>query len=178
MNIKITIGSKIQETITLNARKGLDGSLMIFDHEDIDIVLTENGENKKVLSFAKDMFSDKVYEAQDRLFRFLRKKGVISFESVQGGNIYGSMEAVIINSINEDIDPVKVALYSVSKFLKEEEPYFNRRKQYEEDELDYLTEPDAEHSTELGEVPHEERKGTLIPGYIRGPYGMTSFYRY
>ena len=49
---------------------------------------------------------------------------------------------------------------------------------YEDDEMDYLVDPDAENSTELGEVPHEEKKGSLIPGYIRGPYGMTSFYRY
>ena len=33
MKIKVTVGSKIQETITLNARKSLDGNLMIFDHE-------------------------------------------------------------------------------------------------------------------------------------------------
>ena len=178
MEIKITIGNRIQETVTLNARKSLDGNLMIFDHEDIDIVLIKNGGNKKVLSFAKAMFSDQVYEAQDRLFKFLRKKGVIAPDSVQGGNIYGSMEAILLESTNEEIDPVQVTLYSVSKFLEEEKPYFDKRKQYEEDEMDYLVDPDAEHSTELGEVPHEEKKGSLIPGYIRGPYGMTSFYRY
>ena len=48
----------------------------------------------------------------------------------------------------------------------------------EEEEMEQLTDPSSEDSTELGEVPHEERKGSLIPGYIRGPYGMTSFYRY
>ena len=178
MEIKITIGSRIQETITLNARKSLDGNLMIFDHEDIDIVLIKNNGNGKVLSFAKAMFSDQVYEAQDRLFKYLRKKGVIAPESIQGGNIYGSMEAKLLKSANEDIDSMQVTLYSVSKFLEEEKPYFDKRRQYEDDELDYLVDPDAENSTELGEVPHEERKGSLIPGYVRGPYGMTSFYRY
>ncbi len=178
MEIKITIGSRIQETITLNARKSLDGNLMIFDHEDIDIVLIKNNGNGKVLSFAKTMFSDQVYEAQDRLFKYLRKKGVIAPESIQGGNIYGSMEAKLLKSANEDIDSMQVTLYSVSKFLEEEKPYFDKRRQYEDDELDYLVDPDAENSTELGEVPHEEKKGSLIPGYIRGPYGMTSFYRY
>ena len=88
------------------------------------------------------------------------------------------MEAKLLKSANEDIDSMQVTLYSVSKFLEEEKPYFDKRRQYEDDELDYLVDPDTENSTELGEVPHEERKGSLIPGYVRGPYGMTSFYRY
>ena len=58
MDIKITIGSRIQETISLNARKSLDGNLMIFDHKDIDIVLIPT--KGKILSFAKEMFSEKV----------------------------------------------------------------------------------------------------------------------
>lgn len=176
MEIKVTIGSKIQETISLNARKTLDGNIMIFDHEDVDIVLMPT--ESKIISFAKDMFSDKVYEAQDRLFKYLRSKGVVAFESVQGGNVYGSMEAAILTSINEDVDPVQATLYSVSKFIDEEKPYFRTRGDHEEDEMDYLLEPDEEHSTELGEFPHSEKQGSLVPGYIRGPYGMTSFFRY
>jgi len=175
MEIKVTIGSKIQETISLNARKSIDGNLMIFDHEDLDIVL--DSKNKKIISFAKDMFSEKVYEAQDRLFKFLIKKGVIS-PVVQGGNVYGSMESIILESYNEDVDSMQATLYSVSKFIDEERPYFRNRAQYEEDEMEYLLDPDAEHSTELGEVPHEDQKGALVPGWIRGPYGMTTHYRY
>ncbi len=175
MKIKVTVGSKIQETITLNARKSLDGNLMIFDHEDIDIVL--DTKNKKVISFAKDMFSDRVYEAQDRLFKSLIDDGVIS-PQVQGGNIYGALESQILQSVNEDVDSLQATLYAVSKYIDKERPYFRNRQKYEDDEMDYLVDPDAENSTELGEVPHEEKKGSLIPGYIRGPYGMTSFYRY
>ena len=120
---------------------------MIFDHEDVDIVLmpTEN----KIISFAKDMFSDKVYEAQDRLFKYLKNKGVIAFESIQGGNVYGSMEAAILTSINEDVDPMQATLYSVSKFIDEEKPYFRAREDHEEDEMEYLLEPGKENSTEL-----------------------------
>ena len=176
MEIKVTIGSKIQETISLNARKSLDGNIMIFDHEDVDIVLMPN--ENKIISFAKDMFSERVYEAQDRLFKYLKNKGVVALESVQGGNVYGSMEAIILESINEDIDSVQATLYSVSKFIDEERPYFRRVGDLEEEEMDYLLDPDTEHSTELGEIPHSEKQGSLVPGYIRGPYGMTSFFRY
>ena len=80
----------VQETIFLNARESLDGNVMIFDHKDIDIVIMS--ENKKVLTLAKQQFSDQVYEAQDRLFSYLAKKGILELGSIQGGNVYGSME--------------------------------------------------------------------------------------
>ena len=176
MSLVVKFAKEPQAKISLNARKNLRGDVMIFDHEDIDIVVMS--ENNKILSFAKDDMSDKVYEAQERLFRFLRKRGIIELSSIQGGNIYGSMEANILESVNENVSSIEATLYVVSKFINEEKPYFSRREEYEDNELDYLVDPDEEHSTELGEVPHEERKGSLMPGYIRGPYGMTSFYRY
>ena len=43
--------------------------------------------------------------------------------------------------------------------------------QFEEE----LVEPDAEHSTELGEVPQEETKGSIFPGMA--PYGLYYEYR-
>jgi len=42
---------------------------------------------------------------------------------------------------------------------------------------DYLTEPTAIDSTPLGEVPQEPTKGSIRPGWIRGPYGMNMMYR-
>ena len=69
-------------------------------------------------------------------------------------------------------------MLGIYNFLKEEEPFFKVIDDIEDDYEESILKPDAEHSTELGEVPHEERKGSLIPGYIRGPYGMTTHYRY
>ena len=93
MSIKLKIDSKPepQAAVRLNARRSLDGNLMIFDHEDIDIIVMPN--KGKVLTLAKDMISDKVYEAQERLFQFLRRKGLIEYGTVRAGNVYGSMEA-------------------------------------------------------------------------------------
>tara|TARA_R100000664_G_C2710012_1_gene107176 strand:+ start:107 stop:646 length:540 start_codon:yes stop_codon:yes gene_type:complete len=179
MTVKIKIADlpePPQATIELNARKALDGNIMIFDHEDIDIVIMP--EKNKIISFAKETLTDKVYDAQDRLYKFLRRKGVIDNASVQGGNIYGSLEANLLESVNEKISPIEVALYSIDKFIAEEKPYFYSELEREQDEADMLTSPDAENSTELGEVPHEEKKGSLVPGWVRGPYGMTSYYRY
>ena len=80
MTVKIKIADlppEPQVTIELNARKTLDGDIMIFDHEDIDIVVMSK--QKKILSFAKDAMTDKVYDAQDRLYKFLRKNLKIYF---------------------------------------------------------------------------------------------------
>jgi len=180
INIKINkLGpdlEPVQETISLEARKSLDGNIMIFDHKEIDIVVMPK--TQKVLALAKNNFSDQVYEAQERLFTFLRKKGIVELANIQGGSIYGSLEAKLATSINEKISSVESALYNISKYLKEEEEFYMMYEYDEEEEMEQLTDPSSEDSTELGEVPHEERKGSLIPGYIRGPYGMTSFYRY
>ena len=41
---------------------------------------------------------------------------------------------------------------------------------YADEVEDHYTQPDGEESTELGEVPHEEKKGSIDPGYK--PYGL------
>tara|TARA_R110002020_G_scaffold178880_1_gene371916 strand:- start:2499 stop:3053 length:555 start_codon:yes stop_codon:yes gene_type:complete len=184
MSIEIKVGSDavaeeekpVQASMTLNARKSLDGNIMIFDHEEIDIVVMP-AENK-VVAFPKDLMEDAVYAAQDRLFYHLIKKGIILPESVHGGNVYGSLEGAIATPIQEDVSATQTAVFSIGKFLSEEKPYFETYKNYEEDGMEDLTDPDPEDSTELGEVPHETEKGSLRKGWIRGPYGMTYTYRY
>jgi hypothetical protein len=41
---------------------------------------------------------------------------------------------------------------------------------YDDEISSHYTDPDDEDSTELGEVPHEEEKGSIDPGYK--PYGL------
>jgi len=177
INITVKTPDKPQRIISLNARKAINGDIMIFDHKILDIVVIV--EKKKVVAFAKDSFGDEIYNSQDRLFEFLRKKGIIVAESVQAGNVYGSMEATLNKPSEEDVSSINSAILSIYNFLNEEQKYYDSvYDDYEDQEIDYLTDPEAEDSTELGEVPHEEKKGSLIPGYVRGPYGMTTFYRY
>ena len=184
MAIEITVGPPevaeeerpVQTSMSLNARKSLDGNIMIFDHEEIDIVVMPA--QNKVVAFAKDLMEDTVYAAQDRLFYHLIKKGIVLPESVHGGNVYGSIEATIATPIQEDVSGVQSAVFSIGKFILEERPYFETYKDYDEEEMEHLTNPDEEDSTELGEVPHEDVKGSLRRSWIRGPYGMTYMYRY
>ena len=164
----ITVDIELDPRVSLKARRTLDGKIMIFDHEDIDIILSPK--DKKCIAFPKDQLSDKVYEAQDRMFKFLSRAGVIDRATIRGGNIHGSLEAVILETAVKGIDSTQAFIYSLDEYLNDEKPYFTSNKKLQDDYLDSLLVPDAENSTELGDVPHSDRKGSH--GFTRGPYGF------
>ena len=113
MGININIQDAEEDnklTFELNIRSALNGDLMILEHKDIDIIITKK--DKKVIAFAKDIMSDLVYGAESRLLEYLRSHGIIEYDSIQGGNVYGSMEGKIMES--ESIDPLKATLLSRS----------------------------------------------------------------
>lgn len=166
MEIKATI--KMDPRVKLRARRTLDGNIVIMDHEDIDIVLIP--EKNKCLTFPKDSMSDKVYSAQDRMFNFLAKKGIISRSTIRGGNIFGSMEADVLESKIPGIDQTQALLFTLHEYIKQERPYFTDSSDYEDDRLDSLLRPDEDDSTELGDVPHSDTKGSL-DSKVR-PYGF------
>jgi|TARA_Y100000034_G_C6866545_1_gene395043 hypothetical protein len=179
MAITITITKKdahpIQAKLNLKARKTLDGNIMIFDHDDIDIVAMPK--ENKVMTFVKQDDSDLAYSTQDRLFKFLVRKGVVLPHTVRAGNIYGSIEA----KIPETSDYGNVlynVLYSIAKFIEKEKPFMTAIQDYDEMEDDRLLAPDRVDSTELGEVPHEDVKGTLRPAYPGYYYGLGGMYRW
>jgi len=166
IEIKVNKTSTIQHVFELYVREALNGDLMIFDHKDIDIILMQ--EQKKIVAFAKDILTDNVYGAESRLFEFLRKKGIVAYDSVQGGNIYGSMEAKILDS--KKYDSVKAALLNIAEWFKEEKPMTDSMEAHDELMDDALLNPDEEHATELGEVPHEEEKGSILQKNLFAPY--------
>ena len=90
INVEIVNSNKEKLNFKLNMRKALNGDLMIFDHKDIDIIVMT--EKKKVVAFAKDLMSEVVYGAESRLMEHLRKAGIIEYDSIQGGNVYGSLK--------------------------------------------------------------------------------------
>tara|TARA_R110002073_G_C9439831_1_gene577308 strand:- start:36 stop:590 length:555 start_codon:yes stop_codon:yes gene_type:complete len=184
MTIKVSVGneqqpqasskksSPIVTNLKMKMRRAINGDIMVFDHADIDIVMSPM--TKKIVVFAKDTMSDLVYGAQDRLFSFLSKKGIIDRTSVQAGNVYGSMEGTMLAGV--DRDSFRMALINISKWVDEERPYFEFAEKFGELMVDRFTDPEEEDSTELGEVPHEEEKGTLRPGYNYGPYWQNYTY--
>ena len=171
-DIEITVNTPPAEpephaTIELQARKTLDDNIMIMDHEQIDVVIYPA--KNKILALAKNDFHDMVYETQDRFFKFLFKSGIVDQSSVQGGNVYGSMEGTILESSAEGISSVQMAMLSIDKFMDMERPYFMVSKAFDRAETARLTEPPPEDSTALGEVPPGEEKGALGTSHA---YGM------
>ena len=77
VNVKPTVGVSVTNNNLntfegkLKIRKAINGDIMIFDHNDIDIMILK--EQKKVVAFAKEILTDSVYGAETRLFDFLRK---------------------------------------------------------------------------------------------------------
>jgi len=173
-DIKIKINSdddqqddlKAATTISAKVRKTMDGDFVFHDHEDIDIAISP--EKRKVFAFPKEVTDDKVYGAQDRLFDFLRKKGLVRAESVQGGNYFGSMEAEMPEN-KTDANEVQLMLLNVYKFIQKEMPEFMTAKYINKSQLDTELDPTEEDSTELGEIPQSSQKGSMDPR-VR-PYG-------
>ena len=177
MAITIKVGSKTNEKLVkleLDLRKSMSGDLMIFDHADVDIVLSPS--KNKVIVFPKEGITDLVYGAQNRLFSFLRKRGLVIPESIQAGSFFGSIEGMMEQSADQEATTPKMILINISNFIDEERPYFENVEAIVSMTDDELIHPDKEDSTELGEVPQQTSQGSIRKGYIRDPYSLNYLY--
>ena len=70
MAITVRIGQAVDDAVVrleLDVRKSLNGDLMIFDHGDIDIVLSTR--TNKITTFPKETLNDLVYRiAKERTY--------------------------------------------------------------------------------------------------------------
>jgi len=162
--IKIKVGGP-QATVELRARKALDGSLLIMDHQKIDIAVMP--EKMKVVTFPKTTATEDVYDYQNRLMEMLSDKGVIDRSSIQGGNIFRSLEGNLHS--NEQINPLQAAVFVIAEFLEHEASAERVADEYEKELEDMYTHPDDQDSTEYGEVPQYAEKGSMRPGYYYYP---------
>jgi len=164
--------------VNLKARKTISGDVMIYDHPDMDIVISPR--ENKIFSMAKKEYSDQVYASQSRLFHYLSKHGVIDPAKVRGGNIFGSLESPVLmaeEAQKEEVDPLQITIYTVAKFLHEEAPHIRGYREYEEEFDKDLVDPPEDETTALGKVPHEPRQGTnnTYPGSTAA-YGLVGYY--
>ena len=164
--IKIEIVKRDKIEFTLNSRSALNGDLMILDHKDIDIILKQK--EAKVITFAKGIISDYTYGAEARLLEHLRNRGILEFDSIQGGNIYGSLEGKLMTS--DKIEVNKLALAVIAEWMEEEQRYIQGTNEQDNMEEEGMLNPDGEYSTELGEVPAEEKKGSILQHNLFAPY--------
>jgi len=159
-------------TRKLKIRKTLGGDLIIFDHRDIDIVVMS--EKNKIVSFSKEAYTDESYHSADRLFRFLVDKGIVERDSVQGGNIYSSLEGTMPET--DKYNAVQLALFTIANFIDEERPYLEFEDHVEEEYEERMTNPSEEESSEFDPRRHTAKKGSLRPE-LR-PHGLYTSYTY
>lgn len=166
--MSVDLKIKLDPRVELKARRTLDGNIMILDHEDMDIVLML--EKNKCVTFPKEALSNKCYVAQDRMFSFLSKKGLIDRTSIVGGNVFGSLEAKMLESKIPGIDQTHAMLFTIEEYITGEKKFFKDSNDYDEDRLDAMLRPSPEDSTELGDVSQEPMKGSMSKQI--GPYGF------
>ena len=162
--INIKIGGP-QATVELKARKSLDGTLLIFDHNKIDIAVMPN--EMKVTTMPKTTVSEDVYEYQNRLLELLADKGILDRGTIQGGNVFRSLEGEIFT--NEEVNSLEATVFVISEFLVEEASTERVADDYEKELEDMYTHPDDKDSTEYGEVTQYAEKGSMRPGYYYYP---------
>jgi hypothetical protein len=162
-----------QKTMRLVARKTLNGDVFVFDHKDIDIALMFS--KSKIVAFPKEQYDDRVYETELRLFDYLVRKGIVEYDSIEGGNTLMSMEAKMIQS--EDYNVPQIALVTIGNWIEQERPYFEWQEQWEEEQERHLLEPEEGEYTEFDpEKYHSTEKGSIRPKMI--PYGTPGIYRF
>ena len=165
MSIRINIVDPNAIKVALEARKTLDGNIMIMDHLHVDIII--DPKQRTIITYPKESLNEDAYETQNAFFSKLSTDGVILRDSIQAGNVFGSMQAIYPKSPNEETNSLHVVLLSTKNFMKEEMVYMQMEKDYEDELEEEYLDPTPEDSTELGEVPEEPKKGSITPYYVR-----------
>ena len=145
---------------------------MITEHDLIDIIVSPS--KSKIITFPKKLSEREAYPVQDRLLIMMRERGIVDPSTIQGGNIFMSLEATLHESVSESVDAVQSAIFVTSTFLEEEKPDIMARKHLQHDLMMHWANPEEEESTELGQVPHSDRKGSM-DSRVR-PYGYQYMY--
>lgn len=166
VSVDIVNPNQRKHEFSVDMREALNGDLMFMGHNDIDIILMK--EKKKIVAFPKNLMSEVVYGAESRLMEYLRKKGVVQFDSIQGGNVYGSLEGKILES--KDNDEISLTVYELNEWIKSELPKTARKENYSQQIKNMELYPNDDLSTELGEVPHAEEKGSILQHNLFAPY--------
>jgi hypothetical protein len=161
MTIKIKVGRLAKKRPVhrkIAVKKSLDGNLMFLSHPHINVIV--KGDKNKVLAFAKDAkYTEDAYAAMKRLLAYLADVGLVGFDSIQGGNIYASLEGLLVEPA-EERSLLQLVTFHIGEWLnKESSEVYDEY--YQEEVEEYLLDPDDQDSTELGEVPQKAEKGVL-----------------
>ena len=114
------------------------------------------------------------YDVQESLLYHLSKTGIVNRSSIKSGAFYSSLEADVLESAIDGVSSYQSTLLEIYNFLQEEEPNVKARNAYSNDLQQFFLDPEPEETTELGEVPQGEKKGTM-DHQVR-PYGYQYMY--
>jgi hypothetical protein len=73
---------------------------MIMDHLHVDIII--DPKKRTIITYPKQNLSEDAYEHKNAFFSKLSSDGVILRDSIQAGNVFGSMQAIYPESSNEE----------------------------------------------------------------------------
>lgn len=171
-NPHLVLKEKNVKKVKLAIRRTLDGNLLIQDHHSMNIVIMPD--KGKVLTFPKSEYNQDCYADQDDLFKHLSLNGVVKVDSINGSNLYGSLEGMYNTDKKGDEEPIEVVILNISNFLNKAKEDHSVQKKFIDDLEKQLLSPDEEDSTDLGEIPQQKFKGS-IPQH---GFSVKSTYRY
>ena len=94
-----------------------------------------------------------------RLLTYLADSGLLGFDSIEGGNIYASLQGSL-EKPSDDRSILQLVTFHIGEWLnKENSEIYDQY--YAEEVEEWLLDPTEQDSTELGEVPQEAQKGSL-----------------
>ena len=97
----------------------------------------------------------------------LADKGVMDRSTIQGGNVFRSLEGAVFP--NEQVNSLQAAVFVIAEFIQQEARHEQIADQYEKELEDMYTQPSDRNSTEYGDVPQYAQKGSMRPGYYYYP---------
>ena len=130
--------------------------------------------SSKITTFPKADNKQESYTVQESLLYHLSKTGILKKSSIRSGSFYSSLEGDIMESAIEGVSSYQSALLEIYNFLQEERPNVDARKIYSKDLQQFFLDPEDKDTTELGEVPQKEKKGSM-DHQVR-PYGYQYMY--
>lgn len=135
--------------------KTLDGNILVSDHPRIMFVVSPS--KRKLTMLLKHNIKDEFYPIQKRFLEFAISKGIVVLGTEHTGYLPNMFEFTYPE--NKDIDSVKVILFFIHSFIQTEMDMYSTLEKLKNELETRLLQPDEEHSTELGEIPHEREKG-------------------
>lgn len=141
--------------------KTLDGNILIQDHPKVMFIIAPS--KRKLTLMLKHNTLDEFYPIQKRFLEFAVGKGIVVMGTEHTGYLPGMFEFTYPE--DPKVDSVKVMLYFIYTFLQTELEMYEKLEKHRQDLETRLLQPDEEDSTELGEIPHERKKGVDINPY-------------